>query len=308
MKGVLPLLTAISIVSGCSNQPSVTGANGEKYLIDNKTYRSPNFSSRPRSLVIHYTVENFATAINDRFLTSGVVAVHYLIPDPTEASYKEQGFTSLRIFNLVDEDQGAWHAGASAWENRVKLNDSSIAVDLVNLASENNGTFTFPPFNDEQIEATIALCKDILKRYPDIQPTQVVGHGDISLDRKSDPGAAFPWKKLYDNGVGAWFDESTKEKYVSLFRENGIPSNDDIVKKLSAYGYGIEILPGGGYAFKQFITTGSGENIKSDPAALSKTIRVFQLHFRQQKYDGVIDIETAAILYALVEKYFPGKL
>ncbi|EOY3012856.1 TPA: N-acetylmuramoyl-L-alanine amidase, partial [Shigella flexneri] len=29
--------------------------------------------------------------------------------------------------------------------------------------------------------------------------------------------------------------------------------------------------------------------------------------FRQKNYDGIMDAETAAILYALLEKYFPGK-
>ncbi len=32
-------------------------------------------------------------------------------------------------------------------------------------------------------------------------------------------------------------------------------------------------------------------------------VRAFQLHFRQQKYDGVMDVETAAVLRALVDKY-----
>ncbi len=32
-------------------------------------------------------------------------------------------------------------------------------------------------------------------------------------------------------------------------------------------------------------------------------MRAFQLHFRQQKYDGVMDVETAAALRALVDKY-----
>lgn len=313
MKGSLSLtamsfVAAMSIITGCSALGVVTDASGKKIIIDNQTYRSPNASSRVRSLVIHYTVDNFATAINERFLKDGVVGVHYLIPDPTEQSYRDAGYDDLRIFSLVDEARGAWHAGASAWENRVKLNDSSIAVDLVNQASDNDGIFTFPPFNEEQIEATIALCKDILKRYPDIQATQIIGHGDTSLDRKSDPGAAFPWKRLYENGVGAWYDDAVKEKYVVQFIRDGIPPEAEIAKKLSSYGYGITAVPGGGYAFKQFITTGFGGNIKADPQALEKTVRVFQLHFRQQKYDGVTDVETAAILYALIEKYFPQSL
>jgi N-acetyl-anhydromuramyl-L-alanine amidase AmpD len=40
--------------------------------------------------------------------------------------------------------------------------------------------------------------------------------------------------------------------------------------------------------------------------ATKKTIEAFQYHFRPQNYDGKIDIETWAILQALIQKY-PNK-
>ena len=36
--------------------------------------------------------------------------------------------------------------------------------------------------------------------------------------------------------------------------------------------------------------------------------RAFQMHFRPSPSDGVIDIETVAILFALLEKYRPEAL
>lgn len=115
----------------------------------------------------------------------------------------------MRIFNLVEENERAWHAGASAWATRRNLNDTSIGVEIVNLATEDKGVFTFPPYNPIQIAAVKELAANILQRYPDITPVNVVGHSDIAIGRKSDPGAAFPWKELYDAGIGAWYDEPT---------------------------------------------------------------------------------------------------
>ena len=40
-----------------------------------------------------------------------------------------------------------------------------------------------------------------------------------------------------------------------------------------------------------------------EPDGFKQLIRVFQMHFRPSRYQGELDIETAAILSALVEKY-----
>ncbi|SRF96746.1 sugar phosphate transport protein-like protein [Shigella flexneri 2a] len=75
-------------------------------------------------------------------------------------------------------------------------------------------------------------------------------------------------------------------KYL-FFESQGIPDKVDIVSRLKTYGYSI-----------------SGVETDDGYKAL---VRAFQLHFRQKNYDGIMDAETAAILYALLEKYFPGK-
>lgn len=157
------------------------------YLIDYNSYRSvKGFSRRVRFLVMHYTAIDFKASVTA--LTGSSVSTHYLIPDPSEKTYIDAGFKDMRIFNLVDENERAWHAGVSSWSGRSNLNDTAIGIETVNLATENNNIFIFPPYNPEQIEAIKALATNILQRYPDITPTNVVGHSDIAPGRKSDPG------------------------------------------------------------------------------------------------------------------------
>ena len=229
------------------------------YNIDYNSFRSvKGFNRRVRFLVMHYTALNFKDSID--VLTGPSVSAHYL------------------------ENERAWHAGVSYWDGRNNLNDTAIGIETVNLATDNDGVFTFPPYNVTQIAAIKALASNILYRFPDITPVNVVGHSDIAPGRKSDPGAAFPWKALYDAGIGAWYDDETKQRYLEQFL-CGLPSKNDIISKLKRYGYD---------------TSGAVSEV-----GYNQLIRAFQLHFRPCNYDGIPDAETVAILYALVDKYKP---
>lgn len=253
------------------------------YKVDYNSYRSiQSFNRRVRFLVLHYTTGDFITSVKE--LTGSSVSVHYLVPDPSEKVYTDAGFKDMRIFNLVDENDRAWHAGVSQWAGRTNLNDSSIGIEIVNRASESDGVFTFPPFNLTQIDAVKELSLNILQRYPDISPKNVVGHSDITPGRKSDPGPAFPWKELYDAGVGAWYDDKTKQGYIDqLVRSKMLPDQNETVKKLKKYGYD---------------TSGA-----ATAQGFKNLLRAFQLHFRPQNYDGELDNETWGIISALVDKY-----
>lgn len=253
------------------------------YTIDYNSYRSiKGFNRRVRFLILHYTAGAFKGSVTA--LTGPSVSSHYLVPDPTDKTYMDAGFKDLRIFNLVDENERAWHAGSSVWGNRNNLNDTSIGIEIVNDASFDQGVFTFPPYNAQQIEAVKQLAFNILERYPDITPVHVLGHSDIAPGRKSDPGPAFPWKELHDAGIGAWYDDEVKQRYQAQF-DCTLPAKAEVLAKLRIYGYDV-----------------SGAGTDSGYRAL---VRAVQLHFRPERYDGTLDAETAAVLYALVEKYFP---
>ena len=254
-----------------------------KPILYNKSRSVKSYNSRVRFLIFHYTAGNFSSSLSA--LTGPDVSAHYLIPDITDPSYLKAGYTQQEVFNLVDEQHRAWHAGASAWGNRTGLNDTSIGVEIVNLASYKDGVFTFPPYHPAQLVATEELALNILGRYPDISPTQVLGHSDISIGRKSDPGPAFPWHALYLKGVGAWFDEAAQKTFEDQYAEKGIPERAELLKLFKTYGYDTSLA-----------CSDSGYGL---------LVRAFQMHFRPADYNGVMDVETAANLAALVSKYFP---
>lgn len=241
-------------------------------LVIDKNHSSPNVNPRIFSLVLHYTALDFKASLNALTNLKAKVSAHYLIPE-------KQMNGKRQIFQLVDEKERAWHAGDSQWQSRTNLNDTSIGIEIVNLGySDKNGKRLWFPFTDYQIESVIKLAKIIIARYK-IHPTRVIGHSDIAVGRKVDVGPLFPWKKLYENGVGAWFDE---EKIEYTTNEIDITN---LQKNLQIYGYAIEI---------------TGKLDRQTRAVL----RAFQMHFRAQNYSGNPDAQTVAILKNLLKKYF----
>ncbi|HEX9876232.1 MAG TPA: N-acetylmuramoyl-L-alanine amidase [Gammaproteobacteria bacterium] len=159
-------------------------------------------TSRIDHLVIHFTGENYAESM--RLLTQRTeapVSAHYLVPAPGDPAYPRR---RLRVHRLVDERQRAWHAGESYWDDATELNARSIGIEIVNESrcldidpdlepnTPENQRCVFRDFDPEQIELVIALARDILDRYPEMDPEDVVGHADIAPERRVDPGPTFP--------------------------------------------------------------------------------------------------------------------
>lgn len=254
---------------------------------------SANHNSRVQYLVLHFTSEHYAESL--RLLTQRTdspVSVHYLVPEPGDDTYDRR---SLEIFRLVPEHRRAWHAGKSYWAGADSLNDTSVGIEIVNRSAcvdndpetetpiPEDQTCTFLDFPDKQIELVIKLARDILERNPDIDPVDVIGHGDIAPARRVDPGPRFPWKRLYENGIGAWPDDEIVMKYRRLLKTDPADMNR-VQRALQAYGYEIE-------------TTGEND------VQTRFVLRAFQMHFRPSDTSGGADGETVAILLALLEKY-----
>ncbi|MEM8816222.1 MAG: 1,6-anhydro-N-acetylmuramyl-L-alanine amidase AmpD [Pseudomonadota bacterium] len=84
----------------------------------------------------------------------------------------------------------AWHAGESRFRGRRRCNDFSIGIEL-------EGTDT-SPYSDVQYAVLGAVTRAIMLAYPSLSPRRIAAHSDVAPGRKTDPGPAFDWQRLYD--------------------------------------------------------------------------------------------------------------
>jgi len=281
----LALACALTLpLVGCVTTNNTQIANTEPFVIDSETYQATGKSERIKSIVLHYTVSDNARSI--KTLTTGNVSAHYLILDNNDN----------KIYNLVPESERAWHAGAGGFAGRTILNDTSIGIEIVNAGIKpkyrdalKNGALDYHPyehyveFNELQIKKVAQLVQDLAKRY-NISAKNIIGHADMAPSRKIDPGAKFPWQRLYkEYGIGAWYDDFDKQFFMNkdAFAAATIP---EIKQAFRDYGYQIN-------------------NSDEWDKASRNVVYAFQLHFRPQQPTGELDLETYAILKALNKKY-----
>ncbi|MEN2751971.1 N-acetylmuramoyl-L-alanine amidase [Psychrobacter sp. FBL11] len=277
LASVLTLFMTLPLI-GC------VATSEPRYIIDSETYQATGKSERIKTIVLHYTVSNNERSI--KTLTTGNVSAHYLILNQGDD----------KIYNLVPESERAWHAGDSGFAGRTILNDTSIGIEIVNSGIKpeyrdalRNSELEYRPyehyvaFDELQIKKVATLVQNIAMRY-DISPKNIVGHSDIAPSRKIDPGAKFPWERLYkEYSIGAWYDEFDKQFFMhpDAFAAATIP---EIKQAFRDYGYQIN------------------DSDEWDKASRD-VVYAFQLHFRPQQPTGEMDLETYAILRALNKKY-----
>jgi N-acetylmuramoyl-L-alanine amidase len=232
---------------------------------------SPNYGERrgyrgPNCLILHYTgMPTGEAALKALTDPAAEVSAHYLV--------WEDG----SIDQLVAERDRAWHAGRGSWKGETDLNSASIGIEIVNPGHEGGS----PPFPDRQIEATIALVRDIAARWS-IAPERVLAHSDIAPARKRDPGEAFPWGTLWRNGIGHWTGPAPPIGSPLFAHEEESPAVRALQAMLALYGYGVEIT---GICDRQ----------------TRQAVTAFQRHFRPERVDGEADPSTVATLKALID-------
>nr|WP_240778604.1 N-acetylmuramoyl-L-alanine amidase [Salipiger aestuarii] len=132
-------------------------------------------------VVLHYTAMASAEGARDWLCNpDSEVSAHYVIDrDGT-------------CWQLVREDMRAWHAGRGTWGGVCDVNSRSIGIEMVNTGDE--------PFPDRQIDALESLLTGILARWR-IPAHRVIGHSDMAIGRKIDPGPLFDWNRLARRGL-----------------------------------------------------------------------------------------------------------
>ena len=199
-------------------------------------------------------------AINKLTNEGSKVSCHYFI--------KKNG----EILTLVPDLYISWHAGISSWKKFKSLNKYSIGIEISNKGHD----YEYKNFNKKQIYSLVKLSKKLIKKYS-IKNKYILGHSDIAPLRKKDPGEKFPQKILSKKNIGIW--HKYKKKIKNRFTD--IKSTDlknEFFLNLRKYGYSI-----------------NSKNLLDK----RKIIKVFQMRFRPEKVNGIIDFETYNILKTL---------
>ena len=197
------------------------------------------------------------------------VSCHYLI--------KNNGETVKILPDLYI----AWHAGKSSWKNYKSLNQNSIGIEITNPGHEHG----YKKFTKKQITSLLKLSKFLIKEYK-ISPKNILGHSDIAILRKKDPGEKFPWEYLSKNKVGIWHTLNKQDLIknrklkISKIEENIFFNN------LFKIGYS-----------KKYIN-----KISKDKYLIELT-KTFQRRFRQELINGKIDQECLLISKSLIKAY-----
>ncbi|MEW5559990.1 N-acetylmuramoyl-L-alanine amidase [Enterobacter asburiae] len=275
------LMALVLLLAGCSSERELSRQgliSKPGYLLDTN-HPAPNAYPRIKMLVIHYTAGDFDNSLVT--LTGRDVSAHYLIPE-TPPLRKGKPL----IWQLVPEQDLAWHAGVSFWRGATRINDTSIGIELENHGWQKTaGVKSYSPFAATQIDALIPLAKDIISRYK-IEPQNVVAHADIAPQRKEDPGPEFPWRELAQQGIGAWPDADRVGFYLNGRAPSQPVEMHSVLDLLARYGY--EVTPGMTWQQQK------------------RVVAAFQMHFRPSRWDGTADAETQSIAEALLEKYGQG--
>lgn len=230
--------------------------------------QSPNFNDRrgydaPVMIILHYTGMRSGKAALQRLCDpESEVSAHYVI--------EEAGKTH----QLVADEKRAWHAGKSYWKGETDINSASIGVEIVNPGHE----FGYEAFPEKQIKALSALCQNLMQQHR-ISPANVLGHSDIAITRKIDPGHLFPWERLAREGVGLW----PAPEEMDYQAAEDLLMNEGLHELLGGYGY--------------------------DPAeSYEDTLIAFHRHFAPEKFQafddrpGEPDVATGAKLLSLIRQ------
>jgi len=216
-------------------------------------------------IIFHYTgMKKEIDAINKLINQTSKVSSHYFI--------KKNG----EILTLVPELYTAWHAGISSWKNYKSLNKFSIGIEISNSGHENK----YSKFTKKQIHSILKLSKFLINKYK-IKSKFILGHSDISPDRKNDPGEKFPWEYLSKKKIGYW--HNLNERKLQELRNQKISKSQEniFIKNLNKIGYSKNLVKKNNH-YKKILAT------------------AFQRRFRPKLVNGIIDKECFIISKNLI--------
>ncbi len=160
---------------------------------------SPNHNKRPNDEVSLLVVHNISLPpkqyggpfVEDFFRNQLDATAHPYFKDIAHLEVSSHLFIRRDggVIQFVPFNLRAWHAGLSHYAGRDNCNDFSIGIELEGCDDE--------AYGDAQYEMLDQVIRVLMLTYPDITADRITGHEFIAPKRKTDPGSAFKWQRLF---------------------------------------------------------------------------------------------------------------
>ena len=174
--------------------------NNNSGLFDDIThYRSDNCNNRPENTIIDTIIIHCISLPMGSYGNQNIVDLFMnnldINQDPSFESLKDVKVSSHllikrdgEIIQFVPFNLRAWHAGISKHKERENCNDYSIGIELEGTDKSN--------FTDTQYERLNEIIISLKDYFPKIVDENIIGHNEVSPDRKNDPGPFFEWNRI----------------------------------------------------------------------------------------------------------------
>ncbi len=171
-------------------------------------YTDKNSTARIKYIVIHY-FGGLASALNlAKYWASQYAgaSAHYAVGHEGE------------IFQIVEDDDIAWHTGAKSYKHAECRNSNSIGIEM---AVKKKSTATMSAndkdwyFTDATVETTIKLTKQLMKKY-NIPAENVIRHYDVTGKICPNPYVFNVFEETWQKFKAALVETENADQYTMI--------------------------------------------------------------------------------------------
>lgn len=235
-------------------------------------FTDKNSTARIKYIVIHYfgglaTAENLAKYWARTYAGA---SAHYAVGHSGE------------IFQIVEDDDVAWHCGAKSYKHAECRNTNSIGIEMAvkkKSAATQNATDKDWYFTDETVAATIELTRMLMEKY-NIPADHVIRHYDVT-------GKICPNPYVYNLFEATW--QKFKAALTTQEEDQSANKYTMICGKAKATAaqiaaYMIKVNPSTAYFAAElsqlYIEEGEAEGIRGDVAAAQSFVETGNYEFK----------------------------
>ena len=246
--------------------------NINRNYITKINFTDKNSTERIKYIVIHYfgglaTAENLAKYWARTYAGA---SAHYAVGHEGE------------IFQIVEDDDVAWHCGAKSYKHASCRNSNSIGIEMA-VKKESTATMSASDkdwyFTEETVQATIELTRTLMKKY-NIPADHVIRHYDVTGKICPNPYVLNIFEETWQKFKAAIADKQEEDK-----SQNKYTMICGKAKATAAQiaGYMVKVNPKtasfAAELAQLYIEEGQAEGIRGDIAAAQSMIETGNFDF-----------------------------